>query len=68
MGKRVLGFLCSGVAEQLRQVVVAELLGDVGEEEVFAVSHALATEGGFEVGVGGGLREIHGNAGLMTSA
>jgi hypothetical protein len=60
MGEGVLGLLGGGVAEQFGQLGVAELLGHVGEEEVFAVGHALAAEGGLEVGVGSWLGEVHG--------
>ena len=49
VGKGVLGFLLSGLAEQPRQVTVAELLGQISKEEVFAVGHALAAKGRFEV-------------------
>ena len=55
----VLGFLVGGVAEQAGQLAVAELLGHIGEEQIFAVGHALAAEGGLEVGVGAGIGEIH---------
>ncbi len=60
MGEGVLGFLVGGVAEQAGQFGIAELLGHIGEEEVFAVGHALAAEGGIEVGLGGGIGEVHG--------
>ena len=39
---------------------VAQLLGHIRKEEIFAVGHAFAAEGGFEVGLGAGLGEIHG--------
>ena len=46
----MLGFLGCRFAEQFGKLVVAQLLGHIGKEEVFAVGHALAAEGGFEVG------------------
>ena len=49
VGKGVLGFLLGGLAEQPRQVAVAELLGQIGEKQVFAVGHALAAKGRLEV-------------------
>ena len=61
VGKGVFCLLGGGVAKQLRQFAVAELFGDVGKKQLFAVGHALATEGGFEIGVGRWRGEIHGN-------
>lgn len=60
MGESVLCFLIGGVAEQPGQLAVAKLLGHLCKEQVFAISHALAAESGFEVGLGAGLGEIHG--------
>jgi len=55
MGKGVFCFLCRRVAEQLGQIFVAESRGHVCKKKIFAVGHAFATEGGFEIGLGGGL-------------
>ena len=60
MGEGVLGFLVGGVAEQAGQLDVAELLGQIRKEQVFAVGHAFAAKGGLEVGQGGWIGEIHG--------
>ena len=60
MGESMLCFLIGGVAEQPGQLAVAKLLGHLCKKQVFAVSHALAAESGFEVGLGAGLGEIHG--------
>jgi len=49
VGKGVLGFLLGGLAEQPRQVAVAELLGQISEKQVFAVGRAFAAKGRFEV-------------------
>ena len=59
MGEGVLGFLGRRIPEQLREVVVAEFFGDIGEEQIFAVGHALPAKGGFEIGLGGGFGQIH---------
>jgi hypothetical protein len=59
----VLGFLGGSVAKEFGQFGLAELFGHVGEEEIFAVGHALAAEGGLEIGVGGGVVQIHGCVG-----
>ena len=59
MGESVLGFLGCGLAKQLGEGVVAELLGYIGEEQVFAVGHALPAKGSLEIGLGGGFGQIH---------
>ena len=50
VGKGVLGFLGCCFAEQFGELVMAEGVGHIGKEEIFAVSHALAAKGGFEIG------------------
>ena len=59
MGKGVFRFLSSRLAEQLGQLLVAQRLGHISEEQVFAVGHALAAKSSFEIGVGIGFGEIH---------
>ena len=68
VGEGVLGLLVGGVAEQAGQIGVAELLGHIGKEEVFAVGHALAAEGGLEVRLGGGIGEVHGGGCVLAGS
>ena len=60
MGEGVLGFLGGGVAEQFGQLGITQLLRYISEKKVLSIGHALAAEGGLEVGVGAGLGEVHG--------
>ena len=59
MGKSVFRFLGGGIAEQLGQILVTQCLGYIGEEQVFAVGHTLATKSGLEIGLRIGFGEIH---------
>ena len=60
VSKGVLGFLVGGIAEEAGQVLVAQLLGHLSKEQILAVGHALPPEGGFKVGLGAGVGQIHG--------
>ena len=59
VGEGVLRFLSSGVAKEFGELGMAELLRDIGKEEIFAVGHALSAKSSLEVGQGGRLGEIH---------
>ena len=54
VGKSVLGFLGCCFAEEFGELVMAEGVGYIGKEEIFAVGHALAAKGGFEIGASRG--------------
>ena len=59
MSEGVFGFLGRSVAEKLCSFIVAKFFGNVGKEEIFAIGHALASEGGFEIGASCGLGEVY---------